>query len=145
MRVDALPIVAEDRLFSVEATPDNSGVQFIWVNAEDGKRRWTAAIFDCGDVFSIANRSEFGIRLHKFSPTAVLRLSSGKNAPIDVGSRKQLEVESPYGKKLVVRYVDSSEMPTAVVVGYIDEEIGVVRSVALICSKFSLLKFSLAN
>lgn len=78
MSVDALPIVAESRLYSVESCPDGSGVRFVWVNSDDGRRKWSAAIIDCGDEFAIAMSSEYGIRLHKFKPTAILRFKKRK-------------------------------------------------------------------
>ena len=62
MPVDALAIVAGNRLFSIERCPDNSGVRFV-LTEPGGKRKWSAAIIDCGDEFALAMGSEDGIRL----------------------------------------------------------------------------------
>lgn len=140
MSVDALPIIAESRLYSVEPCTDGSGVRFVWVNSDDGCRKWSAAIIDCGNEFAIAMSSEYGIRLHKFKPTAILRLKNGKNAPVDVN--KQIKIETPY-RTMIVRYLHSDESPIAVVVGFLEKDH--VRSVALCQANLGSLMFSFAN
>lgn len=142
MSVDALPIIAESRLYSVEPCTDGSGVRFVWVNSDDGRRKWSAAIIDCGDEFAIAMASEYGIRMRKFKPTAILRFKNGENAPVDID--KQIEIETPY-RTMVVRYLYSDESPIAVVIGYTNKGEKVVHSVALCQANYGSLMFSIAN
>lgn len=141
MPVDALAIVAGNRLFSIERCPDNSGVRFV-LTEPGGKRKWSAAIIDCGDEFALAMGSEDGIRLRTFTPSAILRTQSGKNAPLS--DDKQINIETPY-RTMIVRNLHSDDSPVAVVVGYIDKDDGIVRSVALCQANCGSLMFSLAN
>lgn len=141
MSVDALAIVAENRLFAVEPCPDNSGVRFMQTDP-DGRRKWTASIIDCGDEFSLAMGSCDGIRLSTFKPTEILRMQSGKLAPLSV--EKQIEIDAPY-RKIIVRYFYNDETPSAVVVGYINKDEDVVHCVALCQANHGSLMISIAK
>lgn len=141
MSVDALAIVAQNRLFAVERCPDNSGVRFVQTDP-DNKRKWSAAIIDCGDEFALAMGSEDGVRLRTFKPTAIMRMQSGDFAPLSV--EKQINIETPY-RTMIVRNLHNDDSPVAVVIGYINKGDDVVHCVALCQANCGSLMFSIAK
>lgn len=141
MSLDALPLLAGNRLFSVEK--DRYGLKFLLTDSA-GKRTWSAAITDCGNgEFSIAMASEFGIRMQTFKPTATMRLKNGENAPVKI--EKQVESTTPYGNTIIARYLNDDDSPTAIFIAYIDIGENIAHSIALCQVNHSSLMFSLSK
>ena len=108
MSLERIPIISKKAIFTVEESPDSTGICFI--HKHHGRKRVLAMLIDHqGDYFDFVTMdSNKGIDVTSFNPETVLMLKCGKPAPLE--SEQQMEVYTPFGRHLLVRhlYADDS-------------------------------------
>lgn len=140
MSLNAIPIISKNNEYSVEANPDGSGIRFMQ-KFPNGYTRWAATIIDNGDEFVFAKLLMAGVEIQSFCPTMEMQLKNGKMPPIEVDN--QVETNTPYAKKMIVRYLYADEKPSGVIIGYSDGS--KLWSVALCTEKDDSLLFSFSR
>ena len=141
MSLERIPIISKKAIFTVEESPDSTGICFI--HKHHGRKRVLAMLIDHqGDYFDFVTMdSNKGIDVTSFNPETVLMLKCGKPAPIE--SEQQMEVYTPFGRCLIVRYLYADERPAGVIVGC--REGNFLTSVLVCGSKDDSLCFMLAK
>lgn len=112
MPLDKIPIISKTVHFSVERSPDDTGIVFVY--KQNNRKKVAAMLIDQGAHFDFVIIDSTGINVTEFNPETVLMLKCGKPAPIE--SEQQMEVYTPFGRCLIVRYLYADERPAGVIV-----------------------------
>ena len=112
MSLERIPIISKKAIFTVEENPDSTGICFI--HKHRGRKRVLAMLIDQGDSFCFVTTDHRGIDMTEFNPETVLMLKSGKPAPLE--SEQQMEIDTPFGRQLIVRHLYADERPAGVIV-----------------------------
>ena len=112
MPLDKIPIISKTVHFSVERSPDDTGIVFVY--KQNNRKKVAAMLIDQGDHFDFVTIDHRGIRVTEFNPETTLMLKCGKPAPIE--SEQQMEVYTAFGRCLIVRYLYADERPAGVIV-----------------------------
>lgn len=139
MPLERIPIISKKAIFTVEESPDSTGICFI--HKHHGRKRVLAMLIDHqGDYFDFVIIDSKGINVTEFNPETVLMLKSGKPAPLE--SEQQMEIDTPFGRQLIVRHLYADERPAGVIVC---REGDFLTSVLVCGSKDDSLCFMLAK
>ena len=125
--------------FYAEPAPGNTGIRFMEYN-ERGEE-CIAMLIDNGKEFLLTSKNDDGLLIRPFNPTTQLLLKDGTEAPLT--GEAQIEVNTPYGKKMIVRTLSKDNKIPGVIVAY--EESGTLWSVAIAGSPVENLIISLAR
>ena len=125
--------------FYAEPAPGNTGIRFMEYN-ERGEE-CIAMIIDNGKEFLLTSKNRDGMLIRPFMPTTQLLLKDGTEAPLT--GEDQIEIHTPYHKKMVVRTLSKENKGSGVVVAY--EESDTLWSVALCGAPSDGLIISLAK
>mgnify|MGYP003302007339 CR=1 FL=1 len=112
MPLERIPIISKTVHFSVERSPDDTGIVFVY--KQNNRKKVAAMLIDQGQKFSFVVLDRRGIKVTEFSPETVLMLKSGKPAPLE--SEQQMEIDTPFGRQLIVRHLYADERPAGVIV-----------------------------
>ncbi|MBQ9850373.1 MAG: hypothetical protein IJO36_06710 [Clostridia bacterium] len=112
MSLEKIPIISKTVHFSVERSPDDTGIVFTY--KQNNRKKVAAMLIDQGDYFDFVTIDHRGIDMTEFNPETVLMLKSGKPAPLE--SEQQMEVDTPFGRQLIVRHLYADERPAGVIV-----------------------------
>ena len=112
MSLERIPIISKKAIFTVEESPDSTGICFI--HKHHGRKRVLAMLIDQGDHFDFVTIDHKGFKLTEFTPETVLMLKCGKPAPLE--SEQQMEIDTPFGRQLIVRHLYADERPAGVIV-----------------------------
>ncbi len=127
MSLERIPIISKKAIFTVEENPDSTGICFI--HKHRGRKRVLAMLIDQGDSFCFVTTDHRGIDMTEFNPETVLMLKSGKPAPLEA---EQMEVYTPFGRCLIVRYLYADERPAGIIVACIE---GDILTSVLVCGE----------
>ena len=111
MPLERIPIISKTVHFSVERSPDDTGIVFTY--KQNNRKKVAAMLIDQGDHFDFVTIDHKGIKVTEFSPETVLMLKSGKPAPLE---SEQMEVYTPFDRQLIVRHLYADERPAGVIV-----------------------------
>ena len=111
MPLDKIPIISKTVHFSVERSPDDTGIVFVY--KQNNRKKVAAMLIDQGDNFCFVTIDHRGIYMTEFNPETVLMLKNGKPAPLEA---EQMEVYTPFGRHLLVRHLYADERPAGVIV-----------------------------
>ena len=137
MSVKQIDIYNDVLSFCVEPNPDNSGVR-VMQNVDEGYN-WILTIIDNGDGFAISNFAPDGrLNLRNFNPKNRLLNIDGTMPPLEID--KQIEVNTPYGKKMIVRDLNPNHPNAGAVIAYSD---GVCLYSVALC-ELSMIGFRVA-
>ena len=125
--------------FYAEPVPGNLGIRFMQYN-ERGEE-CIAMLVDNDKEFLLTSKNRDGMLIRPFMPTTQLLLKDGTEAPLT--GEDQIEVNTPYGKKMIVRTLSKKNKGSGVVVAY--EESDTLWSVALCGAPTDGLIISLAK
>lgn len=121
MAVERINIVTCNGNYYAEADPCGLGFRFRQVfpeAPEDTGDGWVAAIYDNGDNFAFGSMQPEGLSLRIFKPTLPMTYKDGSKVPIEV--EEQIEVNTQFGKKMILRHLYPDKRPTGVIMGYSD-------------------------
>lgn len=139
MKVKKIKFMSRMKRFYAEPVPGNLGIRFMEYN-ERGEE-CIAMLIDHGKEFLLTSKNRDGVLIRPFMPTTQLLLRDGiTKAPLD--GEDQIEVNTPYGKKMIVRTLSKKNKGSGVVVAY--EKSGTLWSVALCGAPTDGLIISLA-
>lgn len=138
MKVEKMKFKSRKKNFYVEAIPGNIGIRFMEYS-EYGVE-CIAMIVDNNREFLLTSKNQGGMLIRPFNPTTKLLLKDGTEAPLE--GEDQIEVKTPYGKKMIVRTLSKDNKIPGVVVAY--EKSGTLWSVALCGAPTDGLIISLA-
>ncbi len=138
MSLERIPIISKTVHFSVERSPDDTGIVFVY--KQNNRKKVAAMLIDQGDHFDFVTIDLKGIKVTEFSPETVLMLKSGKPAPLE---SEQMEVYTPFGRQLIVRHLYADERPAGIIVGCREGDF--LTSVLVCGSKDDSLCFMLAK
>lgn len=117
MALEQISIHGHGLNFYVESNPDNSGIRLMQKVGE--QNIWIMTIIDNGSCFSIANFDMSGqLNLCNFKSENRLFNKDGTMPPLEVDN--QIEVNTPYGNKILVRDLDHNNPNTGVIIAYSD-------------------------
>lgn len=139
MNLKKMNFNSKKKSFCVEAAAGNVGVRFVEYN--ENQETCIAMLIDNGKEFLLTSKNDDGLLIRPFHPTTQLLLKDGTEAPLT--GEDQLEVNTPYGKKMIVRTLSKDKKVPGVVVAY--EESGTLWSVAIAGSPIENLIISLAK
>ena len=125
--------------FYAEPAPGNTGIRFMQYN-ERGEE-CIAMIIDNGKEFLLTSKNRDGMLIRPFMPTTQLLLKDGTEAPLT--GEEQIEINTSYDKKMIVRTLSKENKDSGVIVAY--EESGTLWSVALCGAPSDGLIISLAK
>lgn len=139
MKVEKIKFMSRKKRFYAEPVPGNLGIRFMEYN-ERGEE-CIAMIVDNDKEFLLTSKNRDGMLIRPFMPTTQLLLRDGiTKAPLD--GEDQIEVHTPYKKKMIVRTLSKQTKGSGVVVAY--EKNGTLWSVALCGAPTDGLIISLA-
>lgn len=138
MKVKKIKFMSRMKRFYAEPVPGNLGIRFMEYN-ERGEE-CIAMLIDHGKEFLLTSKNRDGMLIRPFMPTTQLLLKDGTEAPLT--GEDQIEVNTPYGKKMIVRTLSKETKGSGVVVAY--EKSGTLWSVALCGAPTDGLIISLA-
>lgn len=139
MKVEKMKFKSRTKNFYAEPIPENLGVRFMQYD-EHGEE-CIAMIVDNGNQFLLTSKNRDGMLIRPFMPTVQLLLKDGTEAPLD--GEDQIEVKTPYGKKMIVRTLSKENKGSGVIVAY--EESDTLWSIALCGAPIDGLIISLAK
>lgn len=139
MKIGRIKFKSRTKNFYAEPIPENLGVRFMQYD-EHGEE-CIAMIVDNGDQFLLTSKNRDGMLIRPFMPTVQLLLKDGTEAPLD--GEDQIEVKTPYGKKMIVRTLSKENKGSGVIVAY--EESDTLWSIALCGAPIDGLIISLAK
>ena len=139
MKVEKMKFKSRTKNFYAEPIPENLGVRFMQYD-EHGEE-CIAMIVDNGNQFLLTSKNRDGMLIRPFMPTVQLLLKDGTEAPLD--GEDQIEVKTPYGKKMIVRTLSKGNKGSGVIVAY--EESDTLWSIALCGAPIDGLIISLAK
>lgn len=122
-----------------EPIPDNSGIRLIQYD-EHGEE-CIAMIVDNGNEFLLTSKNRDGMLVRPFMPTVQLLLKDGTEPPLE--GEKQIEIKTPYNKKMIVRTLSKENKDSGVVVAY--EEDNTLWSICLCGAPLDGLVISIAR
>lgn len=140
MSLDKIPIISKSKRFCVTKSPDNTAICFMF-ESEDGSAILNALVSDCGDHFAFATIEPDGIKITEFNPKNRLMLKSG--LPAELCTDRQIEVDTPFGRQIQVRYLYANERPSGVIVACREGDF--LRSLMLAGEKDGFLCFCLSE
>lgn len=111
MLLERIPIISKTVHFSVERSPDDTGIIFTY--KQNNRKKVAAMLIDRGESFDFVTIDSKGINVTEFNPETVLMLKSGKPAPLE---SEQMEVYTSFDRCLIVRYLYADERPAGVIV-----------------------------
>lgn len=138
MKVEKMKFKSRKKNFYVEAIPGNIGIRFMEYS-EYGVE-CIAMIVDNNMEFLLTSKNQGDMLIRPFNPTTQLLLKDGTEAPLE--GEDQIEVKTPYNKKMIVRTLSKENKGSGVVVAY--EKSGTLWSVALCGAPTDGLIISLA-
>lgn len=139
MKVEKMKFKSRKKNFYVEAIPGNIGIRFMEYS-EYGVE-CIAMIVDNAKEFLLTSKNRDGMLIRPFKPTTQLLLKDGTEAPLE--GEDQIEVNTPYGKKMIVRTLSKENKGSGVIVAY--EESDTLWSIALCGAPIDGLIISLAK
>lgn len=139
MKIEKIKFKSRTKNFYAEAIPDNSGVRFM--HYDEYGEECVAMFVDNGEEFFLTSKNRDGMLIRPFMPTVQLLLKDGTEAPLD--GEDQIEVKTPYGKKMIVRTLSKENKGSGVIVAY--EESDTLWSIALCGAPIDGLIISLAK
>lgn len=132
---------SKKKSFCAEPIPGNIGIRFMEVGAT--QKTCIAMIVDNGTEFLLTSKNDDGMLIRRFTPTTQLLLKDGTKAPLEDGC--QVEVVTPFLKKIVVRPLCKDRPGSGVVVAYIEGEDPTLWSIALAGAPIDNMVISLAK
>jgi hypothetical protein len=115
--VDKFDIFNDHLFFRIEPNPDDSGIRVLQNVGE--RFNWIMTIIDNDNGFAVSNFAPDGtLSLRNFEPKNRLLNIDGTMPPLEVA--EQVEVETPYNKKIIVRSLDENYPNTGALVAYSD-------------------------
>ncbi len=139
MSLKKIPIISESLCFGVEKSPDNTGI--IFVSKQDNRKKVVAALLDKGDCFEFITIDHRGVNATQFNPKTQLMLKNKEQAPLSI--ERQMEIDTPFGRQMQVRYLYADERPSGVIVAC--REGNFLRSLLIGGEKEDMLCFYLAS
>lgn len=139
MPLESIPIISETVCYSVEKSPDNTGI--IFVSKHNNRKKVVAALLDKGKIFEFITIDHRGVNVTQFNPKTRLMLKNNEQAPLSI--ERQIEIDTPFGRQLQVRYLYNDERPEGVIVACREGEF--LRSLLVSGEKEDLLCFCLAR
>lgn len=140
MSLERIPIISKKAIFTVEENPDSTGICFI--HKHRGRKRVLAMLIDQGDYFDFVTMDHKGIDVTSFNPETVLLIKE-TGFPASVESENQMEIDTPFGRKIIVRHLCENERPAGVIVACREGDF--LISVLVCGSKDDSLCFMLAK
>ena len=125
--------------FYAEPIPDNSGIRFM--QYDNNGEECIAMIVDNGNEFLLTSKNRDGMLVRPFMPTVQLLLKDGTEPPLK--GEKQIEIKTPYNKKMIVRTLSKENKDSGVVVAY--EEDNTLWSICLCGAPLDGLVISIAR
>lgn len=140
MPLESIPIISETVCYSVEKSPDNTGI--IFVSKHNNRKKVVAALLDKGEEgFEFIIIDHRGVNVTQFNPETQLMLKNNEQAPLSI--ERQMEIDTPFGRQMQVRYLYIDERPEGVIVACREGEF--LRSLLVSGEKEDLLCFCLAR
>ena len=139
MKIGKIKFKSRTKNFYAEPIPENLGVRFMQYD-EHGEE-CIAMIVDNGDQFLLTSKNRDGMLVRPFMPTVQLLLKDGTEPPLE--GEKQIEIKTPYNKKMIVRTLSKENKDSGVVVAY--EEDNTLWSICLCGAPLDGLVISLAR
>ena len=139
MNPNRMKFKSKTKNFYAEPIPDNSGIRFMQYD-EHGEE-CIAMIVDNGDQFLLTSKNRDGMLVRPFMPTVQLLLKDGTEPPLE--GEKQIEIKTPYNKKMIVRTLSKENKDSGVVVAY--EEDNTLWSICLCGAPLDGLVISIAR
>ena len=136
-----LKFKSRTKSFCAEPIPGNLGIRFMEVGAT--KKPCIAMIVDNGTEFLLTSKNDDGMLIRKFMPTTQLLLKDGTKAPLE--DDDQIEIVTPFGKKIVVRPLCKNKPGTGVVLAYLEGEDPTLWCIALAVAPIENMAISLAK
>lgn len=130
---------SKKKSFYVEAAAGNIGVVFVEYN--ENQETCIAMLIDNGKEFLLTSKNDDGLLIRPFRPTTQLLLKDGTEPSLT--GEDQIGINTPYGKKMIVRPLSKDNKDNGVVVAY--EECDTLWSVALCGAPTDGLIISLAK
>lgn len=118
MKVKKMKFKSRKKNFYAEAIPGNIGIRFMEYS-EYGVE-CIAMIVDNNREFLLTSKNQGGMLIRSFKPTTPLLLKDSTEAPLT--GEDQVEVKTPYGKKMIVRTLSKDNKVPGVVVAYEKDE-----------------------
>lgn len=118
MKVEKMKFKSKKKNFYVEAIPGNIGIRFMEYS-EYGVE-CIAMIVDNNREFLLTSKNQGGMLIRSFKPTTPLLLKDGTEAPLT--GEDQIEINTLYGKKMIVRTLSKDNKIPGVVVAYEKDE-----------------------
>lgn len=145
MAVERIDIYTNNACYYAEADPCGLGFRFrqVFPDNPDMEDGWVAAIYDNGENFVFGSMQSEGLSIRVFKTTVPLTFKNGKKAPPII--EDQIEVDTKFNRKMVLRHIYSDKRPTGVIIGCYDRN--TLWSVAMcnLPSHSNALVFSFAD
>lgn len=140
MKVEKIKFKSRTKNFYAEPIPSKLGIRFMQYN-EHGEE-CIAMLVDNDKEFLLTFKNRDGMLMRPFKPTTQLLLRDGiTKAPLD--GEGQIEVNTPYGKKMIVRTLSKENRGSGVVVAY--EKNNTLWSIALVGAPIDGMIISLSK
>lgn len=139
MNPNRMKFKSKTKNFYAEPIPDNSGIRFM--QYDNNGEECIAMILDNGKEFLLTSKNRDGMLVRPFMPTVQLLLKDGTEPPLE--EENQIEIKTPYNKKMIVRTLSKENRDSGVVVAYEDND--TLFSVALCGAPIDGLIISLAK
>lgn len=139
MPLESIPIISETVCYSVEKSPNNTGI--IFVSKHNNRKKVVAALLDKGDCFEFITVDHRGVNVTQYNPKTPLLLKNNEQAPLSI--ERQMEIDTPFDRQMQVRFLYTDERPAGVIVAC--KEGGFLRSLLISGEKEDLLCFCLAS
>lgn len=146
MAVDRINIFTNNRCYYAEADPYGPGFRFrqVFTEAEgDVEDGWVAAIYDNGDDFVFGAVQPEGLSFRVFKSELPMTYKNGTTPPLII--EDQIEVNTKFGRKMILRHIYSDKRPTGVIVGCYDGNTLWSIAVCTLPSDSTSLVFSFAE
>lgn len=139
MKIEKIKFKSRTKNFYAEAIPDNSGVRFM--QYDEYGEECVAMFVDNGEEFFLTSKNRYGMLVRPFKPTIQLLLKDGTEPPLE--GENQIEVYTPYNKKMIVRTLEKENRDRGVVVAYEDDD--KLWSIALVGAPIDGILISLSK
>ncbi len=140
MPLESIPIISKTVCYSVEKSPDNTGI--IFVSKHNNRKKVVAALLDKGEEgFEFITIDHRGVNVTQFNPKTQLMLKNNEQAPLSI--ERQMEIDTPFDRQMQVRFLYTDERPAGIIVACKEE--GFLRSLLISGEKEDLLCFCLAS
>ena len=101
MPLESIPIISKTVCYSVEKSPDNTGI--IFVSKHNNRKKVVAALLDKGKSFEFITIDHRGVNVTQFNPKTQLMLKNNEQPPLSI--ERQMQIDTPFNRQMQVRYL----------------------------------------